>query len=157
MNPVDRAAAVLRDNSYFVLATTDSTGPWAAALAYTLKAPDRLYFVSSRASRHARSIEATGTVAGVIYDSRAETADVESIQFSGSAVQVMDASTIEAALECNAADLETLTAAGATKALYEVTITDAFVLDQAAWEERQEDAREPVDFAAAAVANTPLS
>lgn len=153
MDPISRAARVLRTNSYLVLATRDEAGPWAAALAYTLKAPDRLYFVSSRTSRHGAAIEATDGVAGVIYDSQAETADVESIQFAGTARRIVDDDLIGEVLSCDASEAVALAATDATKALYEVTVVDAYVLDQEAWEERQEDAREPVDFSRAATAN----
>lgn len=146
----DRARVVLSENKYMALATQDGSGPWAAALAFTLLAPRSLCFVSQTASRHGRAIEDNGAVAGVIFDSSAAAEDVESIQFSGQAAVVSDPDRIREVLtagggEADEAEVERI-ANNPAVALYEVQVSDAYVLDQAAWLERGIDAREPVEF-----------
>jgi nitroimidazol reductase NimA-like FMN-containing flavoprotein (pyridoxamine 5'-phosphate oxidase superfamily) len=152
---IDRAVRVLRQNRYFVLATSDRNGPWAAALAYVAAAPGRLYFVSRKSSRHASALRANPRVAGVIYDSTAATEDVESIQFSGHCLELenQQEETLLVLQRSARRDGGPIPTAEDVRSLceseeqrvYRIAIEDAYVLDQTAWIERGEDAREPVD------------
>lgn len=152
---LERAVGVLTANRYFVLSTSASDGPWAAALAYTLRAPNLLYFVSSASSRHAQDIGRASSIAGVIFDSTARTEDVESIQFSGNCVEVHDhVDEIRAVLGSSARrsggqppeeDEVASLAKGGEKRMYRVEVQRGFVLDQLAWLERGLDAREEFD------------
>ncbi|HET7120119.1 MAG TPA: pyridoxamine 5'-phosphate oxidase family protein [Solirubrobacterales bacterium] len=150
----DRACEVLRRNKYLVLATDDEHGPWAAALAFTLVPPRAFCFVSQTASRHGSAIAGHRRIAGVIFDSTASAEEVESIQFAGSARVVKDVDRIAMVLglgggKPDKAEVERI-AHDPSVAMYELTVEEAHVLDQAAWIERGVDAREPVDFDAVA-------
>lgn len=152
---IDRAKTVLKENRYFVLATNDGDGPWAAVLAHTLIAPRYLYFFSQASSRHGRALTNRSRVAGVIYDSRCSPAEAESLQFSGfgeiahdrasiaevlrlAAVRDGDSPPTEQAID--AAFLKT------TTPLYRILIENAYVLDQTLFAQEGIDAREDVDI-----------
>ena len=68
----ERAAAILEENNYTALSTADEKGPWAAVVAYAAAAPNFLYFVSQRDSRHAKAVAQAPAVSGVIYNSSTE-------------------------------------------------------------------------------------
>lgn len=150
---LDRAVRVLADNQYLVLATHDNDGPWSAALAHTLL-PSGFYFVSLRDSRHVKAIMGDSKVSGVIFDSRAKTEDVESIQFSGIA-SCLDATQTQSVLSAVkdadevAESISEHCDPDSTTTIVHVSIDAAWVLDQEAWERASEDRREPVDILAA--------
>jgi nitroimidazol reductase NimA-like FMN-containing flavoprotein (pyridoxamine 5'-phosphate oxidase superfamily) len=152
-DPCARATNVLKATKYLTLATYDPEGPWAAALAYTLVAPNRMYFVSQTASRHGRAVTDESAVAGVIYNSQASEADVESVQFSGVGRLVKNATRIRELMTAGNGGQEpdetevARLANDPTVGLFELVVADAYVLDQNAWVEKGIDAREPVAFA----------
>lgn len=162
---LDRAIAVIRSNRYFVLATLDEEGPWAAALTYVPVSPNRLYFVSREWSRHSRAIRGDARVAGCISDSRAAAEEVESIQFAGrcvelrgkedeTAVVLQRASIRDKAPMPTSDDIRQL-AHSTDQCVYRVEIEHAFVLDQNAWFTNGVDAREPVEIDAVLAAIEP--
>lgn len=149
-----RARSVIAGNNYFVLATQDDEGPWAAALAFTRVAPNYLCFFSERTSRHGAAIADGAPVAGVIYNSQAAPEDVESIQFSGWGELAHDRETIGAVLRAAHAhadnppptdeEIESHLKKEATP-LFRVSVEKAYVLDQHLYNDKGTDAREPVD------------
>lgn len=151
-----RARKVYAASKYFVLATQDADGPWAAALAFTYLAPRDLSFFSQRNSRHGAALAEGAPVAGVFYDSNCTFENVESIQFSGRGALAHDRDTIRAVLEASrAAEAPAVTDedveaehAKTDGAYYRVTIEKAWVLDQRAFQNNGIDARETVDVAA---------
>ena len=151
-----RARKVYAASKYFVLATQDAEGPWAAALAFTYLAPNDLAFFSQRNSRHGAAIAAGAPVAGVFYDSNCTFEDVESIQFSGRGMLAHDRDTIRSVLEAGrTAEAPAVTDEDVDAeyrktdgAYYRITIEKAWVLDQRAFSENGIDAREAVDVAA---------
>ncbi len=144
---LDRARAVLAANRYLVLATQDANGPWAAALAYTL-IDGSFYFFSERASRHGAALLSGGPVAGVIYNSQCAVDEAESIQFSGHGVLAHERGSIAAVLAASGAiptDAQIADEFSKTKtALFRVTPTKVFVLDQTLYSTESVDGREPV-------------
>lgn len=152
--PVDRALAVLSTNEYMTLATCDSDGPWAAGIAHVVAPPSEILFFSYSDSRHVKAIRADERVAGAIFDSRAATEDVESIQFAGRAVIEEDPNWIRTLFERIAAktgepvDEEAIERhiGLAEPVLVRVTVSDAYVLDQHQYEDSGRDGREPVDL-----------
>jgi nitroimidazol reductase NimA-like FMN-containing flavoprotein (pyridoxamine 5'-phosphate oxidase superfamily) len=154
-NPfIERAAGMLRANRHLVLATIDEDGPWTAALAFTPFAPNHLFFMSQRESRHGRAITGDKRVSGVIYDSTARSEDVDSIQFAGVTEELpKDPAEVRRILNRSAV----LSGGGISEeegrefignpntGLYRIEVRQAFVLDQEAWETRRVDARLDVD------------
>lgn len=59
--------AVIEEARYLALSTTDGTEPWVATIEYIRDETGTFYFVSTTDSRHARHIEANGTVAVAIW------------------------------------------------------------------------------------------
>lgn len=151
---VERARNVLQKNRYFVLATNDERGPWAAALAFAPALPAKLFFISRTGARHSIAIENNSQVAGVIYDSTATIDDVECIQFSGRGRKVRDSHEARIALKGHPADKGEDPDDEAVRQLlnnpdeaaYCITIQDAYVLDQLTWQTQGIDAREPVQI-----------
>jgi nitroimidazol reductase NimA-like FMN-containing flavoprotein (pyridoxamine 5'-phosphate oxidase superfamily) len=162
-NPVEdaqaRAVRVVVSNRYGVLGTVDSDGPWVAALAVFPTESGRLMFMSPAASRHAMAILADPRVSLVMFDSHLTGAEVESLQISGN-VEVLNL-TIASAMEFARAVKPRLGVASMAKeaaemvknrsdyAIFRLTITDSYVLDQAAYRKNGFDARQPVDGEAA--------
>lgn len=151
----ERARTVLTSNKYFVLAINDNSGPWAAALAYTFKAPNFLYFVSQKTSRHGEALLNGGAVAGVIYNSQCSFHDAESIQFSGKGEVVHDIETITDVMRAAAirdgqpeptAEQISSVSNGEPNLVYRVSIDDAYVLDQQLFADKGLDGREKVVF-----------
>lgn len=152
--PEDRAIRVIQNNKYMVLATADSDGPWAAALAFVIVGRSELAFISQRSSRHGSAIGKSSAVGGVIFDSQAEAADVESVQFSGTCVDVGDDEdairrvlAAGGACDGSAVSYEEVKKiqSDPEKGVYVTTLQELYVLDQAAWQKQQIDARETVD------------
>lgn len=148
-----RAQAVIANNKYFALATVDDRGPWVAALGYTFVQPNALCFFSEASSRHGAALREGGHVAGVVFDSRCEPADVESVQFSGRGEVVRDRDSIAEVLRLSAQragdpppsdDVIDEHVSRTTTLLYRIVIEDAYVLDQNLYEAEGIDAREPV-------------
>ena len=147
-----RASKVLASNCYFALATTDADGPWVAALAFTRLAPNYLCFFSQTTSRHGRALRDGAAVAGLIYNSQCSAEDAESIQFSGRGEVKHDRETIAAVLGAGSdtadpAEVEKHLQ-DETTLLYRISVDEAWVLDQAIFQEKGVDAREPFDVAA---------
>lgn len=149
-----RAKKVMAENKYFVLATNDADGPWAAALAFTFLAPNFLCFFSERSSRHGAAILEGAKVAGVIYDSQSTPENVESIQFSGWGEAAHDRETIASVLRAGRAsdgspppseeEIDAELAKSST-VLFRVSIDDAYVLDQQLYNDQGKDGRERFD------------
>lgn len=59
--------SVIEENRYLALSTTDGTDPWVATVEYIRDDAGDFYFFSTTTSRHARHIEANGTVAVAIW------------------------------------------------------------------------------------------
>ncbi len=149
-----RAQNVLKQNPYFVLATIDTEGPWAAALAYTWAFPGYLYFFSELDSRHGRALAQPSQVAGVIFDSRATPDMVESLQFSGRAEIFHTKAAIETVLTLSAKRTGAKNPSNDTineqfmhpsTRLFRVSIESSYVLNQARFAKDGTDGREQVD------------
>jgi nitroimidazol reductase NimA-like FMN-containing flavoprotein (pyridoxamine 5'-phosphate oxidase superfamily) len=151
---LSRARAVLRENTYFALATVDATGPWVATLAYTAVAPCYLYFFSEETSRHGAALAGGATVAGVIYDSRCTPAEAESLQFNGRGemaherAQIAEVLRLAAQREGEAAptvqQIDEAVAKTSTR-LFRILVEEAYVLDQELFARQGVDGREAVD------------
>jgi len=59
--------AVIEENRYLALSTTDGTEPWIATIEYIYDGAGTFYFFSTTESRHVQHIEANGTVAVAIW------------------------------------------------------------------------------------------
>ncbi len=146
--PLERALQVVKTNQYFTLATQDSHGPWAAALAYTLGPPHCLYFFSQKKSRHGQALLNKSKIAGVFYDSTLPPEKVESLQFSGYGELAHNYENISYVLNANGEqvaeekiqqklnDTSTL--------LFRICVEAAYVLDQELYAEKAIDGRQPV-------------
>lgn len=152
---VERAVGIIETNKYFTLATMDDDGPWIAPLAFVALAPNRLLFVSRVTSRHGSSIRAEHRIGGAIFDSSAAFEGIDGVQFSGTCTGAEASEDLVRLFLERSADMladpvdEEMEAFShnAELQLYEVTITDMYVLDQKYWVEEGLDAREsvPVD------------
>lgn len=151
---LDRALEVYMSNKYFVLATKDDRGPWAAALAHTFVEPSSLCFFSQRNSRHGKALLRGENVAGVIYNSQCAPEEAESIQFAGLGSLSHDRKTIGEVLAAGnggkPVSEEVIDEHLAKKdvALFKVEILECWVLDQEAYKNSGIDAREAVEISA---------
>ena len=75
--------AILRENRYLTLATTDGAAPWAAPLAYVVDDDLALYVVSATTSRHARDIAANPRVSVAVFDSHQPPLTGRGVQIDG--------------------------------------------------------------------------
>lgn len=139
-----RAQTVLNSNRYFVLATLDAQGPWAAVLAYTTIAPNHLYFFSEKTSRHGQALLNGAKVAGVIYDSHCTPEVAESLQFSGKGELAHNYADISKVLGTTSEEQIQQALQSTSTLLFRVSIDEAFVLDQKLYIEQGIDGREPV-------------
>src|SRR5947207_4668428 len=136
----ERAATILEENNYTALSTADEKGPWAAVVAYAAAAPNFLYFVSQRDSRHAKAVAQAPAVSGVIYNSSTEPDDADSIQFSGTCAEIGDERLLRLFLErtahLSAASVDVELAAFREYkglGLYGIAVREAYVLDRELW------------------------
>ena len=143
---LERAKAVLQDNKYFVLATVDEDGPWAATLAHTIVG-NCLYFFSHTSSRHARAvIQGNCKIAGVIYNSQCTPDTAESLQFGGIIDIVQDRHSIVKFLSDEQSSEVDKILQNQDTLLFRIKLENAYVLDQALYAEQGIDAREAVDI-----------
>lgn len=84
-DPEERAAEVLKAVPYMTFSTIDENGPWSAGIAHVVAPPNEFLFFSYLDSRHVSALAADSRVSGTLFDTRAKTEDVESIQFAGHA------------------------------------------------------------------------
>ncbi|MBI4182059.1 MAG: pyridoxamine 5'-phosphate oxidase family protein [Candidatus Aenigmarchaeota archaeon] len=139
------AAAILRDQRYCTLATTDGKRPWAAPLFFAA-APGKLYFISPIASRHARDLAGNPRVAVAIFDSAQQEGAGTGLQIEGSCALV-PAKDMQAALACISAKRVSLgkdplppgLPLHGEQRLFCVAIEHVYMPDEAAW------AREKID------------
>lgn len=89
------AEAVIEENRYLALATTDGTEPWVATIEYVYDA-GTFYFFSTVSSRHARHIEQNEMVAVAIWSrdqpeySPTGSRTLNGVQFSGDALRIAE-------------------------------------------------------------------
>lgn len=145
----------MKQNRYMVISTIDADGPWSAAVAFTAVAPNRLFFISLVSTRHAKAVALDSRVSGVIFNSTVNPAEAESVQFSGLCEAVEDDSRVMEFLQLSATrhnsemptqqQVEELNGQS-PKRLFQINIQEMFVLDQEAWQKRQEDLRQSVNL-----------
>jgi uncharacterized protein YhbP (UPF0306 family) len=78
----EMALTYLEDHHVMTLATSGAEGPWAAAVFY-VNDGFKLYFLSSRRSRHAGDLSAVGHCAAAIHEDYADWPDIKGIQLEG--------------------------------------------------------------------------
>lgn len=76
----ERAAKIIGGNRYLTLATSGSSGPWAAPINYVIGPGDYLHFYSARKARHSGDIGESNAIAAAIFNSAAASADVDGLQ-----------------------------------------------------------------------------
>lgn len=100
--------AVIEDNDYLALSTTDGTEPWVAPIEYFRDEAGNFYFFSTTDSRHAEHIEANETVAVAVWeDDQPEyspdmTTSLKGVQIRGAAARLSEdeyPEIVEAAIE----------------------------------------------------------
>jgi nitroimidazol reductase NimA-like FMN-containing flavoprotein (pyridoxamine 5'-phosphate oxidase superfamily) len=156
-SPDERAVEVMLANKYLALATMDAHGPWAAGIAHGIVPPNHIGFLSYLDSRHIKAIVEDPRVAGVIFDSRASTEEVESIQFSGIATLDQSEETIRRLFKYSAMRTKEAMVPDETilkhasqddPVLVMIEVERMYVLDQHQYENSGKDGREPVDLMA---------
>ncbi len=82
-NHQDVVRAVIDENRYLSLATTDGEKPWVAPVEYVVDDELNFYFVSLVTSRHVNHIQGNPLVAVAIFDSRQPSFTGRGIQIDG--------------------------------------------------------------------------
>ena len=81
---INRVVAILVENRYLSLGTSDRRGPWVAPLAYVINGlPFELVFYSSTESRHAIAINENKNVAFSIFNSTLGSDEADGVQGDG--------------------------------------------------------------------------
>lgn len=127
-------------------------------MAFVIPDTGELAFISQRTSRHAAAVARSGAVAGVVYNSTVTPEDAESVQFLGTCADVgEDVSWVRRVLRGflrvsggpedgePSEELVQRIFTDPDKGVFVISVGEMFVLDQAAWFERQIDAREAVN------------
>jgi len=82
----EMAKAIIKENKYMVIATSDKSGrPWANPVFYAYDDKYDFYFLSAIDSVHAKNIIANFKVSIVIFDSKQKVGSSEAVQIEGSA------------------------------------------------------------------------
>ncbi|MDX1691872.1 MAG: pyridoxamine 5'-phosphate oxidase family protein [Acidimicrobiia bacterium] len=92
----------VEEHRYLMLATTDGTRPWVAAVEYLVDEDLTFFFFSKTDARHSRDIAGNPTIAGTVVASEQPdyapdlTEDLNAIQFEGTARRLSEAEYPEA-------------------------------------------------------------
>jgi len=85
---VDEARAIIRNNRYFSLATSNGGKPWVAPIAYAVDDAYNFYYYSAVNSVHSQQIRANPLVAVAIFDSTAPSDTADGLQLVGHVSEV---------------------------------------------------------------------
>lgn len=85
---VDEARAIIRNNRYFSLATSNGGQPWVAPIAYSVDEAYNFYYYSAMNSIHSQHIRANPLVAVAIFDSTAPSDTADGLQIAGHVTEV---------------------------------------------------------------------
>jgi len=133
------ARAILRDNTYVVLATSDADGnPWATPVWFAPDGLDRLYWVSWPGSRHSVLLEQRPEIALTVYDSTVVPGEAAAFYAAARARQCPDERLDDGLRIFNGRSLaqgigefsKDQVTGNARLRLYVAEFTDAWVLDQ---------------------------
>ena len=85
----EKAKAIINENKYMVLATSDKESkPWASPVFFAHDERYNFYFLSSINSRHAKNILSNPNVGIAIFDSRQKMGQTEGLQIEAVAGQI---------------------------------------------------------------------
>lgn len=91
MTGPDTVRAILDENSFMTLATSDADGvPWASPVWFATEDYRSLFWVSAPGARHSRNLAVRPEMSAVVFDSTQRPGDVQAVYLSATAVQVAD-------------------------------------------------------------------
>ena len=156
-SPVDRAVALLTGTRFLVVATSGETGdPWAATVNHVVADDGTLLFCSSPRSLHSRHVISRSDIAATVYHLDPDPEANDSVQLRGHCAPAAAEDLSRLHTEFFTKDFpDTATRTqmtiplirfhpGGTHQIYVTEISECWVRDHKAWQDRQEDSRTPV-------------